>query len=124
MVNIETTAKQSEVIDPAGGFYAHTNHYLVPALQARQKDEPSESTLWRLNRLEALLYEHAGRFDPPTMLRIMSDRAGQGDCNICRTDPNDEGPTCASIVMSPATGQIWATHGPPNCNRPVEFSLT
>ncbi|HUW84488.1 MAG TPA: C45 family peptidase [Phycisphaerae bacterium] len=123
LVNIETTAKQFEIIDPTGGFYAHTNHYLVPTLQTRQKEEPSESTLWRLNRLEALLYEHAGRFDPPTMMRIMSDQAGQGDCNICRTDPSDEGPTCASIVMSPATGQIWATQGPPSAHRPVEFNL-
>lgn len=124
LVNIETTAELAEVITPAAAFYAHTNHYLTPALQARQSpDTPSESSLWRLSRIDQLLHQHAGLIDPAVMMQIMRDQAGHGDCNICRTDPADPAPTCAAVVMSPATGRIWATKGPPTTSQPTELEL-
>jgi hypothetical protein len=123
LVDIETTRAHVEVINPAGALYAHTNHYLSRVLRPHEAEPASESSLWRLNRLERLLYDHAGQIDPQAMAQIMADQAGHGDCNICRTDPPDEARTCAAIIMSPATGQIWAAKGPPCSTGFTQFNL-
>ncbi len=123
LVNVETTAEAFEVVEPAGSFYVHTNHYLAEKLQRHELEQPSESSLYRLDRLGRRMYEHVGRIDIPTMMEMMADRSGRGACNICRSDPADASGTCASIIMSPAGGLIWATKGPPADNPFIQFSL-
>lgn len=123
LVDVETTRAHVEVINPAGALYAHTNHYLSSVLRPYEAEPASESSLWRLNRLERLLYDHAGQIDPQVMMQIMADQAGHGDCNICRTNPGDEARTCAAMIMSPATLQIWAAKGPPSSNAFAPLSL-
>ena len=123
LVNIETTANAFDVTDPTGGFYVHTNHYLNPSLAPLQREDPTESTLYRLDRMGRLLHDVVGDITPETMMHLMADRAGTGDCNICRTDPADDAPTCGAIVMSPATGEIWATRGAPADNPLCRFTF-
>lgn len=123
LVNVETTAEAFEVVEPAGSFYVHTNHYLTEKLQPRQPEQPTESSLYRLDRLGRRMYDRVGQIDILTMMEIMADRSGQGACNICRSDPADPSGTCASIIMSPAGGLIWATKGPPADNPFIQFSL-
>lgn len=123
IVDIETTARHSEVITPAGSFYAHTNHYLSPRLSALEMSNPSESSLFRLERMQRMLHDSVGEISPDTMMRAMADEVGHGDCRVCRTDPNDKNHTCAAVVMSPQTGKMWACHGAPSQNAFQVFQL-
>jgi isopenicillin-N N-acyltransferase like protein len=123
IVDIETTAAQSEVICPAGTIYVHTNHYLTPRLVPFEYRPPNSSSLYRLSRMLKRLHDMAGGISPGTMMTAMADESGQGDCRICRTDPQDKAPTCAAVVISPTEGKLWASKGPPSRNKYTEISL-
>jgi len=124
IVDIETTAAAFEVIQPAGATYAHTNHYLTPRLQKLEQPEAvNASTTWRLTRMLHILAEQAGQITAEQMMRAMSDSSGQGECRICRIDPEDRSPTCGAAVLSPQTQQMWVVRGRPEPERFVEFAL-
>jgi len=124
IVDVETTARQFEVIQPAGSVYAHTNHYLTPRLQRIERPAAvGESTMWRLNRMLRILHEQSGEITPRSMMRMMSDTSGAGDCRICRVDPEDRFPTCGAAVISPQTRRMWIAKGRPREDGFVEYSL-
>jgi len=123
IVDVETTARRSEVITPAGAFYAHANHYLMGELADLQSELPNRSTLYRLERMGQLLHERAGEITPDSMIEAMSDEDGEEDCRICRSDPSDVAATCAAAVMSPQSGEMWATRGLPSQNTVDEITL-
>ncbi len=87
IVDVETTATQAEVITPAGGFYAHANHYLTPALIGLEAEGPNRSTLQRLNRMNRLLHDLAGEATPSSLMQTMADQQGGRDGAICRPTP-------------------------------------
>lgn len=124
MVDVETTAVDYEVIQPAGAVYAHTNHYLTPRL--RDLEVPgavSASSTWRLTRMLHVLSEQAGQITPRGMMQAMSDSQGNGDCRICRNDPKDAAPTCGAVVMCPQQRRMWIAVGEPKGEGFVEFAL-
>jgi len=123
LVDIETTATRYELISPAGSFYVHTNHYLAADLRDLDAQPRLESSTYRLERMGKLLHEHLGRVTPQTMMALMADEQGQADRRICRRDPSDETPTCAAVVMSPQTGELWVVQGPPSQNPFERFEL-
>ena len=124
IVDVETTAVEHEVIQPAGAVYAHTNHYLTPRLEGLAVPEAlGPSTLWRLTRMLHVLSEQAGEITPASMMAAMSDSSGEGDCRICRNDPKDLGPTCGAVVMCPQERKIWIAPGEPKVETFVELGL-
>ncbi len=123
IVDIETTATRHEVVDPAGSFYVHTNHYLTAALREFEAEGKLESSHYRLDRMGKLLHKHVGEITAQTMMTLMADEQGHGDCRICRRDPADEAATCGAIVMSPQAGTMWAVQGPPSQNKFERFQL-
>lgn len=124
IVDVEATAAEYEVIQPAGAVYAHTNHYLTPRLQALAvPGEVITSSTWRLTRMLHVLAEQAGQITPESMMRAMSDDSGQGACRICRNDPTDLAPTCAAAVLCPQQRRMWIAAGEPKVEKFVELSL-
>jgi isopenicillin-N N-acyltransferase-like protein len=124
IVDIETTAGQFEVIQPAGAVYAHTNHYLADRLRAfEQPGAVSESSTWRLTRMLHVLSEQAGQITPASMMQAMSDTQGTGACRIWRNDPADAFPTCGAAVLSPQQRRMWVAAGEPKPETFVEFGL-
>jgi isopenicillin-N N-acyltransferase-like protein len=124
IVDIETTAGEYEVIQPAGAVYAHTNHYLVDRLRALEvPGAVSESSTWRLTRMLHVLSEQAGQITPASMMEAMSDPQGTGACRICRNDPSDASPTCGAAVLSPQQRRMWVAAGEPRPEKFAEFGL-
>lgn len=124
IVDIETTAADYEVIQPAGATYAHTNHYLTERLRKlEQPDAVTASSTWRLARMLHVLAEQAGQITPQSMLAAMSDPSGEGACRICRNDPTDAFPTCGAAVLGPQQRRMWAVQGEPKVEEFVEFGL-
>ncbi len=116
IVDVETTATRSEVITPGGAIYAHSNHYLLPELAKLEAKDPDRSTLYRLERMGQLLHTRVGELTVESIIEAMSDRTGQRDCRICRTDPADPAGTCAAAILSPQQGRVWAAQGAPSRN--------
>ena len=124
IVDIETTATQYEVIQPAGAVYAHTNHYLLEKLRRLEQPEAvTASSTWRLTRMLHVLSEQAGQISPTSMMQAMSDPQGAADCRICRNDPVDASPTCGAVVMSPQERRMWVAVGEPKAEAFVEFGV-
>jgi isopenicillin-N N-acyltransferase like protein len=124
IVDIEATAAESEVIQPAGATYAHTNHYLTDRLRRFERpDAVTASSTWRLTRMLHVLAEQAGQITPAGMMQAMSDSAGEGACRICRIDPADLGPTCGAAVLIPQERRMWVVQGEPKAERFVECAL-
>lgn len=124
MVDVETTAADYEVIQPAGAVYAHTNHYLSPRLREREvPGAVSASSTWRLTRMLHVLSEQAGQITPECMMQAMSDTQGEGECRICRIDPRDPAPTCAAALMCPQERKMWVAAGQPTVEGFVELAV-
>jgi isopenicillin-N N-acyltransferase-like protein len=124
IVDIEATAADYEVIQPAGAVYAHTNHYLTERLRKlEQPDAVTASSTWRLTRMLHVLAEQAGQISPQSMIAAMSDPSGQGACRICRNDPTDAGPTCGAAVLSPQERRMWVAQGEPKVEGFAEFGI-
>lgn len=122
--DVETTATTCEVLDPAGGFFVHTNHCLAERLRPFESDDAvDESTFARWNRMTRLLHEQAGAITPAVLMELLTDETGDGDRRVCRRDPNDTLRTCAAIVASPATRTLWVAPGPPAEATFVEMTL-
>ncbi len=123
IVDVETTATRAEVITPGGAIYAHANHYLMPDLVALEATDPDASSVYRLGRMGDLLHADAGDITSKSMMSLMSDQTGHGDCRICRDEPGLEAATCAAAVMSPQQGRLWAVQGPPSPSGFNEINL-
>jgi len=111
------------VITPAGDTYVHTNHYLSRELIELEAGPPKRSTTWRLDRMLHVLHDLAGEITAEAMMRVMADTTGEGDCRICRVDPEDGTPTCAAVVLDPRGGRLWAAKGAPSESEYVSLSL-
>ena len=101
-VNAETTATQVVATEITAGTYAHTNHYLAPAL-AKATSEPRPSSFARLTRATELV--RAG-MDVAAMKLLLSDRQGAPD-SICRDR------TIGAFVADTAARQIEVCWGEP-----------
>ncbi len=113
-----------QIIDPAGGFYVHSNHYLTPRLQGLEQPGACDaSSTYRLGRMGALLHERVGEITVGDLQAMLADAGGQGDCRLCRTDSKDAARTCAAVVLSPESGEIHAAKGPPDRSGFVRFAI-
>lgn len=115
--DLETTPTRSARLDPEHGLLAHSNHYVSAELA--DEERASESYLpnsrTRLQRMRELLAENHGRLNVETMQEILRDRTCYPDA-ICRMpgDADSDTITFASVIASPATGEMWVAVGPPN----------
>jgi len=122
IVDIETTALEYELLEPAAPWYVHTNHYRTKRLAVQEMQIPSPSSTRRLERMEVLLAS-ATTVDVDTLWTFMSDRT-DAENPICRLpSTDDESVTCAAVIVRPETGEMWAARGDPLHNAYAYYKL-
>lgn len=125
--DLETTAKEYEVICPFDGPMAHSNHYLTDRLkpfERRQWDQRGQSIL-RWGRATRLL-KSCDKRNADALKNMLSDRVNT-PVGICRHNEIHNGEACgqtiAGIVLDPPGRKAWYTKGPTGENEWIEYSL-
>ncbi len=125
--DLETTAKEYEVICPFDGPMAHSNHYLtdrLKPLERRQWDQRGQSIL-RWGRATRLL-KSCDKRNADALKNMLSDRVN-APMGICRHNEIHNGEACgqtiAGIVLDPPGRKAWFTKGPPGKNEWVEYCV-
>jgi isopenicillin-N N-acyltransferase-like protein len=112
-VDIETTADQAFVIEPADGLLLHTNHYLTAGVCDLGLPKMPDSAV-RLDRARALL-DAKPTLGPEDLFAALADHHNHPR-SICK-HPSSESPfadvTLASTVMDLDDGVLWLTQGNP-----------
>ena len=124
IVNLEATAAEHELFQSEEAITSHGNHYLTPRFAVRDQINRTESTSpFRCARVESLLAEKGDApISPADLWTYLSNRE-DGENSICRFD-HPETTTCAAVVLSPATGEMWATAGDPLHNAATLLNLS
>jgi hypothetical protein len=123
MVNLEATAAEHEIFASEDAVFSHGNHYLAPRFALRDQLNLAESTSpFRCARVESLLAEKGDAPISPADLWAYLANREDGENSICRFD-HPETTTCAAVVLSPATGEMWATAGDALHNEPTLLRL-
>jgi len=111
-MNIETSATRFAVNRLPG---CHTNHYTDPEL-AERAPPPSQGSLARLARLQALVEERSPA-TPAAIGEILADHGGDGPQAICEhgtEDPADEASVIVfSMICDLDLGRMWVAPGSP-----------
>ena len=125
--DLETTAREYEVICPFDGPMAHSNHYLTDRLkpfERRQWDQRGQSIL-RWGRATRLL-KSCDKRNADALKNMLSDRVNT-PVGICRHNEIHNGEACgqtiAGIVLDPPGRKAWYTRGPTGENEWVEYRL-
>jgi isopenicillin-N N-acyltransferase-like protein len=121
-LTVETTGRDHRVLDHAG---PHTNHYQHPDL-ARLAPPPSEGSLARLARLQALLAKRDPR-TPEALMEIMRDHESSPQA-ICLHPEPDEGDEASAVMFSMVADvsarRMWVTAGNPCESDYTEIDLS
>jgi isopenicillin-N N-acyltransferase-like protein len=102
---LEISPRGLYTVDGAASALCHTNHFIEPAAAAHQAAlAPSLSTYPRLERVEALVQEHASKKYSPQDLQTFLRDESAGHLSICRRPDPALAPeacieTVASVVM-------------------------
>ncbi|MDQ3865487.1 MAG: C45 family peptidase [Actinomycetota bacterium] len=109
-MRIETTARDSAVLDGPGG---HTNHYLDERL-ATVGDEPSDGSCGRYERLEQLLAAR-DEWTPDDVMDVLRDHDSRPQAICKHADDRDpeSSATLFSLVCDVDGGRMWVAPGPP-----------
>jgi isopenicillin-N N-acyltransferase-like protein len=111
-MNIETSATRFAVNRLPG---CHTNHYTDPEL-AERAPPPSQGSLARLARLQALVEERSPA-TPAAIGEILADHGGDGPQAICEHGTEDPADEASAIVFSMICdldlGRMWVAPGSP-----------
>lgn len=101
---VEITPSATAIIQPHDGVLAHTNHCLADAPRLHMTPLlPASSSEPRYYRASALLRQHHGQLDAPTLMLLLRDEQDAPLC-ICRTSddslhPADQVETVAAVVL-------------------------
>jgi hypothetical protein len=111
-MSIETSATRFAVNGQPG---SHTNHYTDTEL-AERAPPPSQGSLARLARLQALVTERSPA-TPAAIGEILADHGGGGPQTICEhghDDPADEASAVVfSMICDLDLGRMWVAPGSP-----------
>ncbi len=125
--DLETTAREYEVLCPFDGPMAHANHYLTDRLkpfERRQWDQRGQS-ISRWGRATRLL-KSRDRLHADALKDMLSDRVN-APVGICRHNEMHNGKACgqtiAGIVLDPQGRKAWFTKGPTGENEWVEYGV-
>lgn len=128
ILDVETTATRSALLD-GGACFAHTNHYVSPAL-APEDASRSEGSPKRLARARELLAAglEAGT-DPIALAQSVLRDHANAPTSICahwdEADPaQDQGVTTVSMVWEPAERRVHVAAGPPCAHEYGTFGLS
>jgi predicted choloylglycine hydrolase len=94
------------------GWLARTNHFLSPALAARNLavdgyDAMGRTSRARLETIRAALESPDGRLDAAAARRVMASHGRDGREGLCRHGQDGDARTISTSVYGAGTGQLW-----------------
>ncbi len=126
--DLETTAREMEVLCPFEGPMAHSNHYLtdrLKPLERRAWDQRGQS-IARWGRATRLL-RGCERPDADALKGMLSDHVNY-PIAICRHNEVHDGEGCGQtvcgIVLAPMAGRAWFVRGPACEHAWVEYRFS
>ncbi len=117
-ISLEASPDEVFWVAPQDGILVHANHFLAGGAHAKLRDlSPltTPDTLYRQQRLQALLRRDAGRLSREHLQSAFADRFGAPRAILRSPTPGPGGSTSAtvaSIVMEPAEGRMWVAPSP------------
>ncbi|MEW6753886.1 MAG: C45 family peptidase [Candidatus Latescibacterota bacterium] len=121
-VGLECSARRCAQFRIDSGCFVHCNHAQSEEIAALEVEPPARSTRHRQERLAALLRELEAPIGVGDLQRFLSDHEGGPDRCLCRHD-HEEVSTNATVILSPATGQILACRSQPHVGQWVSRRL-
>lgn len=124
-LDVEFSPRGWRVLEPEGGFLAHTNHFLTDCnAEDRGTLWPgAKSTFVRLSRARRQLERWsrypgtppAGQLTPRELMTILADHWDYpyGICHHLPPPPEEGTQTNLAFVCCPGTGELWFSDGPP-----------
>jgi hypothetical protein len=127
-VVIERAPGRTPYVHRLGSMAGVANHYASPALASDPKNvavRENTSTLARQSRLDELVHEHDGAFDPSAMLSVLRDRRGPGDAHepIANRGTIDAWIATHSVIADATARVLWVSDGPHTLGRYQRFDL-
>jgi isopenicillin-N N-acyltransferase-like protein len=125
--SIETSATAHSILYGEGGWLAHTNHYLNPALQALEVPGTYAGSHVRLNRARRLVRAQLGRVNLESLQALLRDHVNHPDSICAHPDPEEpphaQDLTLTSLLMDLTERVMWAAPGPPCEGEYAEYRL-
>jgi isopenicillin-N N-acyltransferase-like protein len=127
VIGIETSPDHATSLPPQDGILTHSNHFLTAGHGESLMEKISPSTLYRADRMRALLEPHRGALSFDHMRAAAADHFG-APYGICR-HPDPAQPdakrtmTAAAVLIDLDTRVMHVANGPPCSNDYVAFGL-
>jgi isopenicillin-N N-acyltransferase-like protein len=127
IVNIESSPDHVSRLDPEDGVVTHSNHFLTAGHGESLLEKISPNTLYRADRMRALLRAHRGAVSFEHMRSAAADHFG-APYAICRhpdaSEPSERRTmTVGAVLIDLETRTMHVANGPPCANNYVAFSL-
>jgi isopenicillin-N N-acyltransferase-like protein len=127
IVDIESSPDHVSRLDPKGGVITHSNHFLTEGHGESLLEKIGPNTLYRANRMRALLEVHRGTLSFAHMRAAAADHYG-APYAICR-HPDMSQPsttrtmTVGAVLIDLDARTMHVANGPPCANDYVAFAV-
>jgi len=127
IVDIEASPDHVGRIEPEDGILTHSNHFLTPGHGVSLLEKISPNTLYRADRMRALLARHRPMISFEHMRAAAADHFGRPYA-ICRhPDPSQPAPkrtmTVGAVLIDLDARVMHVANGPPCSNDYVPFAV-
>jgi isopenicillin-N N-acyltransferase like protein len=127
IVDIETSPDHVSRLDPEDGIVTHSNHFLAAGHGESLLEKISPNTLYRADRMRALLQPHHGALSFAHMRAAATDHFGEPYA-ICRhPDPRQASErrtmTVGAVLIDLEARTMHVANGPPCANEYVAFGF-
>jgi isopenicillin-N N-acyltransferase-like protein len=127
IVDIETSPDHASLIPAEDGMITHSNHFLTPGHGESLLERLSPNTLYRADRMRALLVPHRGVLSFAHMRAAAQDHFG-APYGICRhPDPDQPSArrtmTVGAVLIDLDAPVMHVADGPPCSNEYVAFAI-
>jgi isopenicillin-N N-acyltransferase-like protein len=127
IVDIESSPDHASRLDAQDGIVTHSNHFLAAGHGESLLEKISPNTLYRADRMRALLYPHRGTLSFERMRAAAMDHFGEPYA-ICRhPDPSQPSEkrtmTVGAVLIDLEARTMHVANGPPCANEYVAFTV-
>ncbi len=126
-VDLEMSVTCESHLHPVDGVLTHSNHFVATEMHQEEQAQPDRmaNSCQRLERINELIASNRGTMTPETAMEIFRDREHAPDA-ICRHLGDGPGDyiTFASVIASPATGELWVAPGPPDQHEYTHYDFS
>jgi isopenicillin-N N-acyltransferase like protein len=127
VADFESSPDHVSRIDPEDGIVAHSNHFLTEGHGESLLEKLSPNTLYRVDRMRALLQAHRGALTFAHMRAAAADHFGEPYA-ICRhpdaREPSEKRTmTVGAVLIDLEARTMHVANGPPCANEYVAFTV-